>query len=451
MIKSFSRSLSFRLLAIFLVLGTLFIVGTFAAIQRFYNSDAIRGLISGHLSLHVSYVREDIGVPPRIDRAIAITERVPVDIRISGPSVDWASDENFPLLSELEFAPSPRFSNDRDAWADELQGVDFATLGSHEFLRMRQGGYEIVVSSPRIADVSTGPGLIPSVLALGLLLLLISYAAVRWLFQPILAIREGAEQIGRGDFGFRIDNVRQDQLGDLATDINKMAGDVENLLDAKRALLLGISHELRTPLSRMRLVLEFLDDAENSESLRAEIVEMEKIVTALLEAERLNDRHAQLRVAREDVAELIKKLMYDFFSRDKERISVDLPAQPIVAEIDAARITLLLKNLLSNALRYSKAEDGQVTVRAYLENDDVVVSVRDHGPGLTAEMAAKIGEPFYRADPSRTRASGGTGLGLYLATLVARAHRGTLRLIDVDGPGACFELRIPRTRSEQPQ
>jgi hypothetical protein len=151
MLNRLSRSLSFRLLAIFLVLGGLFVFGTIEAIQRFYNSDQIRGLISGHLSLHVNYVREDIGVPPRIERAIAITQRVPVDIRIYGPDVDWASDPAFPRLDQLEFAPSPRFSNSPDAWADELRGVDFANFDNHEFLRMRQGGYDIVVSTPRIS------------------------------------------------------------------------------------------------------------------------------------------------------------------------------------------------------------------------------------------------------------------------------------------------------------
>ena len=70
MFRRLSRSLSFRLLAVFVILGGLFVLGTINAIQRFYNSDQIRGLISGHLSLHVNYVREDIGTPPRINRAI---------------------------------------------------------------------------------------------------------------------------------------------------------------------------------------------------------------------------------------------------------------------------------------------------------------------------------------------------------------------------------------------
>ena len=438
-----ARSLSFRLLVIFVLLGGLFVFGTFKAIQRFYNSDQIRGLISGHLSLHVSYVREDIGVPPRIDRAIAITEKVPVDIRILGPDIDWASDPAFPRLEQLDFGSSLRFSDDPGAWADELRGVDFADLDNHDFLRMRQGGYEIVVSTPRISDVSSGPALIPLILGLGLSFLLLAYAAVTWLFRPIRTIREGAEHIGRGNFNFRISKTRRDQLGDLAADINKMAGDVESMLDAKRALLLGISHELRTPLSRMRLELEFLDDEEKVESLKAEIGEMEKIVVSLLEAERLNSRHAQLSRTQVTIGELVNELLGDFFARDADRISVNLPAEPVAAHVDEARLTLLLKNLISNALRYSKPEDGLVELVISTTDHELVLTVTDHGPGLSEDQANHIGEPFYRADSSRARASGGSGLGLYLAALVAKAHGGSLKLLDTEDQGACFEVRIP--------
>ena len=443
MFSRFSRSLSFRLLAIFVILGGLFVLGTLDAIQRFYNSDQIRGLISGHLSLHVQYVREDIGVPPRIERAINITERVPVDIRILGPSVDWASDPNFPRVEELVFAPSPRFSDDPGAWVDELRGVDFASTENHDYLRMQQGDYDIIVSSPRIADVPSGPDLLTQILVLGLFFLLLGYLSVRWLFRPIRAIRKGAAQIGRGNFTHRISQIRRDQLGDLAEDINALAGDVESMLDAKRALLLGISHELRTPLSRMRLQIEFLENEQHQQEIKAEIVEMEKIVAALLEAERLSERHAKL--ARTDVviSELIGELIDDFFSRDRDRITVHESGESLAASLDEARITLLLKNLLSNALRYSKPEDGPVELSCVKEDGDLLFRVRDHGPGLTPEQAEHIGEPFYRSDPSRDRASGGTGLGLYLAMLVAKAHRGTLELIDVDTRGACFEVRLP--------
>lgn len=443
MLERFSRSLSIRLVAIFLVLGALFVWGSLTALRWFYNSDDVRGLISGHLSLHIHYVREDIGNPPRIERALAITESVPVDIRILGPDIDWASNPAFPRLSELDFGPSPAFSDDPGAWVDELRGVEFASRGDHNFLRMQEGDYDIVVVTPRIADMRDGPPLIIVVMAMGLTFLLIAYAAVQWLFKPIRAIRAGAAHIGSGKLDHRIRDVRKDQLGDLANDINTLAEDVEGMLDAKRALLLGISHELRTPLSRLRLIIEFLEKDDDQASIRAEVEEMEKIVVALLEAERLNTRHAVLSRSDVSVEALINELIDDFFSREIERIHADNRVGDLVVAVDEARIVLLLKNLLSNALRYSPAGAGPVELTADRNGNELIFRVRDHGPGISPAQARHIGEPFYRGDPSRARQTGGTGLGLYLATLVAQAHKGSLELLDTGGGGACFEVRLP--------
>ena len=442
MFRRLRRSLSFRLLLIFLVLALMFVYGTFAALRWLYNSDEIRGLISGHLSLHVQYVKDDIGSPPDIDRALAITERVPVDIRIKGPTVSWASDENFPDLDTLDFGPSPKFSNDTDAWVDELAGLEFAVVGRTRFLKIKQGDYDIVVATPRIADVSSGPDIILIIVGLGLFYLMIGYAAVSWLFKPIRAIRAGAAEIGRGNLDYRIRDIRQDQLGDLANDINQLADDVEHMLDAKRALLLGISHELRTPLSRMRLALEFIDNDADRETLKPEIVEMEKIVVTLLEAERLSVRHAKLTRTKVKIDDLLHELIDDFFDGDRDRITVTHANSALQANIDEARITLMLKNLIANALRYVPEEGGRVELSTRADGDEIVFSVCDNGPGMSQEEALHIGEPFYRGDPSRTRDTGGTGLGLYLATLVARAHGGSVTLTNPGEEGACFECRI---------
>lgn len=443
MLKKLSRSLTFRLTAIFLTLAALFIWGTLGALRWVYNSDEIRGLVSGHLSLHVSYVLEDLASPPRIDRALGITRRVPVDIRISGPGIDWASDDDFPRLEELDFGPSPYFSNEPGAWVDELQGVQFAVYKRHRFLKMHQDGYDIVVVTPRISEQPDSPNLTLLIVGLGLFYLLLGYAAVAWLFKPIRAIREGAAHIGAGNFDHRITNIRGDQLGDLAGDINQLAGDVENMLDAKRALLLGISHELRTPLSRMNLGLELLDDDAARESLKPEIVEMEKIIAALLEAERLSTRHDTLKVANVHVGALLNSMVNDYFERDRERLVVNNRVGELEAELDESRVLLMLKNLVSNALRYSTPEAGPVEIEARVADAALVFRVSDHGPGISREQAGRIGEAFYRGDPSRTRDTGGTGLGLYLAALVAKAHGGTLELLNPGEPGAIFEVRIP--------
>lgn len=443
MLRRFSRSLSFRLFAIFLLLGGAFAYGAISAIRFVYNSDDIRGLISGHLSLHVDYVQKDIGSPPRIENALRITERVPVDIRILGPDIDWASDDAFPRLEELTFGPSPAFSDDPGAWVDELSDVQFAAADHHNFLLINSGDYDVVVSTPKISDTTRGPDLRLIIIGMGLLFLMLGYVAVSWLFKPIRRIREGAAHIGRGNFDYRIQDIRSDQLGDLATDINQLAENVENMLNAKRALLLGISHELKTPLSRMRIQTELIDDKEDQESLRAEVAEMDKIVMSLLEAERLSEGHAPLVRRPTRVGELIENMVDDYFSRDKDRLLLDMREPDLVVDLDRPRMELCLKNLVSNALRYSPVDSGPVTLSVRSSPYEVVFRVKDQGPGIPADQAEHIGEPFYRSDPSRDRQTGGTGLGLYLATLVARAHGGSLDLVDNHEPGACFEVRVP--------
>lgn len=443
MIKGLTRSLSFRLLAIFALLATAFVLGATQAIRWVYSEDDLRDLISGHLSLHVDYVRQDIGDPPRIERAIAITEKVPVDIRITGADVNWASDENFPELSELEFGDSNIFSEEPGAWLDELTGVEFAIQKQHRFLKLRQGNFDIIVSTPRIAESGSGPDLIPVILVIGLAWLLLAYLSVRWLFMPINSIREGAERIGKGEFDHRIANIRKDQLGDLAGDVNKLANDVRDMLDAKRQLLLGISHELRSPLSRLRLALEFLRDGEEKENLRVEIAEMEQIIATLLEAERLNQRHAALNRTPVTIRDLVDQLLENYFARDAERITTSLDNDDLVANVDDARLILLIKNLLSNALRYSPVDGGPVSLRIFSRESDLVISVKDHGPGFARDQKDRIGEPFFRGDPSRTRDTGGSGLGLYLVRLVAEAHDGKLELDHDYNDGACIVVTLP--------
>ncbi len=442
MLRRLARSLSFRLLAIFLVMGVLFAYGAVLGIRWVYMTDDLRELVSGHLSLHVQYVRDDIGDPPSIESAVAITEQVPVDILIVGPGVQWASDPAFPRLDELEFGSSDIFSEQAEGWLEDLEGVEFATLGAHGFLKIDQGDYAIVVSTPKIADRPEDRSLTLIIMGFGLFLVLLAYLAVRWLFKPIRAIRDGAAQIGRGNFRHRITDVRRDQLGDLADDINQMAQDVQRMLDAKRQLLYGISHELRSPLSRMRLALEIAGNNRDADPLSADVQEMEKIISTLIEAERLNSRHAAINVTRVNAKQLVESLLADYFSKDRDRIVVNV-AESVHLNVDEARITLLLKNLVSNALRYSNIEDGPVEIDISATEDAWVIRIRDHGPGITAEQAKSIGEPFYRGDPSRTRHTGGHGLGLYLARLVAEAHGGTLELDPTYTDGASFVVTLP--------
>ena len=443
MLDRLSHSLSLRLLAIFLALGALFAYGASVAVRWVYSEDDLRELISGHLSLHVDYVRADIGDPPRIDRAIMITEKVPVDIRITGPEVNWASDPNFPQVADLEFGASDIFSEDPAAWLNKLSDVEFAAQGQHNFLKIDQGKYDIIVSSPRISDNPSGPDYTPIIIGIGLIWLLIAYLSVRNLFLPIESIRKGAARIGQGEFSHRIENYRSDELGDLARDINQLADDVKKMLEAKHQLLLGISHELRSPMSRLRLAIEMLPENIPRSDLQDEIREMEQILQVLIEAERLNTRHAGLQRKPTGMKDLVTGLLAQFFEKSAAEIKVDIEPPDLVAELDPARVALLIKNLLSNAIRYSRPESGAITLRARAAQGMLRLEVEDHGPGFTPEEAEGFATPFFRGDSSRTRETGGTGLGLYLCSLIAEAHGGRLYLNREYTEGASVVAELP--------
>jgi len=442
MLKRIGHSLSLRLLGIFFLSGILFAYAAFFGLRWVYETDELRELVSGHLSLHINYVKQDIGSPPRIDNAIEITNKVPVDIRIIGKDINWASDPTFPKLEQLSFSSSDQLSNVASQWLDELDDVEFASIEKHRFLKIEDGDYAIIVSTPKISSVPVEKrSLLPIIIGSSLLLVLITYLAVRWLFKPIEIVRQGAAEIGRGNVRFRIKNLRNDELGDLALDVNKMAEDVEMMLDAKRQLLLGISHELRSPLSRLRLAMELQSNQEGQEDLISDLDEMEKIISTLIEAERLNSRHEGINIERVSVDSIINSLTNDYFSREKHLIKFN-NYEDMFLNCDKARIVLMLKNLISNALKYNQNKSDSVEVLFEVTDYATIIHVNDLGPGISEDQLKFFGEPFYRGDPSRARHTGGTGLGVYIAKLVAKAHGGLLTVDNsyADGTGIVVEL-----------
>ena len=154
MIKEISRSLSARLLGIFILTAIVYaVVGRFVYLLVL-DQDFLREVVGAHISLHADYVLNDIGSPPSIERARAITERVPVDIRLSGPGLDWASDPSFPQIAQIPFGPIPidflgldeKSQRNLESWAKNLKLVRFAEYRRHAFVELVRDGYKIVIA-----------------------------------------------------------------------------------------------------------------------------------------------------------------------------------------------------------------------------------------------------------------------------------------------------------------
>ncbi len=451
MIREISRSLSARLLGIFILTAIVYaVVGRFVYLLVL-DQDFLREVVGAHISLHADYVLNDIGSPPNIERAKAITQRVPVDIRISGPDVDWASDPGFPQIEQIPFGPIPigflgldkQSQRNLETWAKNLKLVRFGEFRRHVFVELARDDYKIVIASPRMTETPRPDLTQPAIVLISIFVLVGCYFSVRWLVKPIKWIQKGTARIGQGDLDYRIRTTRRDDLGELAADINHMADDVKDMLEAKQQLLLAISHELRSPLTRAKVALEFLDEGQVKHNLLGDIREMERLIADLLESERMNAGHTTLRRSSVELGAMLHELLQTEFHDRFDRINLHLPPQPVVRELDAVRVRLVAKNLIENALRYTPPGAPPVEVDLTAKPGMVVLRVRDHGPGIPKEHLPRVTEPFYRADPARSRSTGGLGLGLYLAKRIAEAHRGSLLIESELGQGTLCTVTLP--------
>jgi signal transduction histidine kinase len=450
MIRNITRSLSARLLGIFLVTSLVYGLASRYTVDLVWGTGYLSEVVAAHMTLHVDYVLNDIGLPPRVDRAKAIADRVPVDIMLIGPDLHWASDDRFPPLDKVPFQRSEFLSrmgsrsDDTPRWQRTANLMEFARYQRRAFVKITDGPYQIVFASPKLSEAPHPDLTTPAIGLLAIIVLLGCYFSVQWLLRPVKWIKEGAARIGQGDLDYRIPTSRRDDLGALAADINHMAEDVKDMLEAKRQLLLAISHELRSPLTRAKVALEFLDDQVVKDNVMEEINEMERLIADLLESERLNTRHSKLQVASLDLPELVSSVVATEFGGGEGRVAVTLPADPLLLEGDVARLRLLIRNLIENALRYTPADRPpvQVTVVATAAGA-AEVRVCDRGRGMSPQDLARATEPFYRADPARSRTTGGLGLGLYLCRRIAEAHGGSLRITSELGCGTQVTVSLP--------
>lgn len=448
MIRQIAHSLSARLLGVFLATSIVYVVASRYTFDLVWGTGYLSEVVGGHMALHIDYVLKDLGNPPSIERAEAIVSRVPMDIMLRGPDLNWSSSPAFPPLDRIPFQKSeyllPYADSDHQGWTRLVQLMELARFHRRAFVKITDGDYEIIFAAPKFSETPQADLATPAVAILAIFVLSGCYFSVRWLVRPIRWIKEGAARIGQGDLSYRIPTTRRDDLGELAADINRMADDVGEMLEAKRQLLLAISHELRSPLTRAKVALEFLEDESVKGNLMQDIKEMERLIADLLESERLNTRHSKLQVADLDLVALVSSVISTEFAETSGRIRLECPPEPLSMAGDATRLRLLVRNLVENALRYTPVDGQPVEVTVAATGTDLVIRVQDRGRGMSAHDLARATEPFYRADPARSRATGGLGLGLYLCRRIAEAHGGTLSLASELGSGTEVSVRLPR-------
>ena len=413
------------LFVLFALAVTVTFLGGMQSALRFGWHDYARPLVSDYVDSLVV----QIGTPPDVEKARALAARLPLRIRIEGPVVNWSSHPN-DRRDEWRRQAHPERERNGSAWHPVRVLADGHRI-SFGLANLARGG-ESPEDEPRLIGWVT--------LAVLLVLTALAYLTVRRLLRPLNDIRAGALRYGSGDFSQPIPTRRRDELGDLATQINGMADGLHHMLDAKRQLLLAISHELRSPLTRARLNAELVDESNARSALLHDLAEMRDLITDLIESERLAGGHSALQTETTDLNALVRELVSAQFGERGIRLDLahDLPA----LRLDPTRIKLLLRNLLDNAVRHGAEEGEPQVVSTSRQDRGVLLSVRDHGPGVTEAQLQQLGGAFYRADAARARSTGGVGLGLYLCRLVAGAHGGSLAIRNAL-PGLAVDVHLP--------
>ena len=279
---------------------------------------------------------------------------------------------------------------------------------------------------------------------------LVTLALSRLMVQPILNLRRIVHKMGKGDFSEKITVTSQDELGELSNDVNRMAESLDKNLKARQQWVADISHELRTPVAILQGELEALQDGVRPVSTKAinslhqEIKRLSFLIHDLHELSLSDIGALNYHFETVDLVEIVDDLIDSQQSRVANAISIThkKPDSTIKLEGDPQRLMQMLINLLNNSLAYSD-HPGKVEIDYKITSDQVIFNWSDSAPGVSETQLAKLFDRLYRAESSRNRNLGGSGLGLSIVRNIIEAHSGNISASHASLGGVTFSIRLP--------
>lgn len=381
------------------------------------------------------YIIDEIDHPPDLEKARELGRKLQIKVRYQSPTLSWATHEDMIDFSNKDLPP---FDVKRGIYAG------FGRDGLTAEIKRPQGRYLVVVQSREARFRRVVEEFMLVLLIFVIIMIIAIYFTMTRLLKPVKTLHEGVRQLSKGNIDYHMTTTRSDELGKLIHSFNEMSRRIREMLHSRDRLLLDVSHELRSPLTRVKVALEFLDESIAKQNIRDDIAEMETMITELLETERLNSQYGGLKKEKVNLKELLTGILSEYKDRVPGITFVSL-AENIVLAIDPERFKILLRNILENALRYSPADGYPVEISLREKPGEVIISIQDFGSGIPEQDLPYIFEPFYRVDKSRSKETGGYGLGMSLAKTIMDAHNGEIQISSRLNTGTTIFLRFPIT------
>jgi signal transduction histidine kinase len=420
------RSVFVRLIAVMVALAV-FSVAMVAGFYFFVLLPGLHASMDGFIRQHVRAIAEAM---PDSTAARALATTLEMDVRYEGPAGSWTTDPRLPSADSLQNGVARHRNRS-------------AILGRAYYIaRAPQGGRYVFARTFGRHIYAAHTHMLMGLLVVLIVVFATAYLVLRSTLRPLRSLGEGVARVAEGDLDVVVPEHRHDEFGMLTRAFNRMTGRVRHMLRARDQLLLDVSHELRSPLTRLKVALEMLPPGPARTSMQSDVVELETMVAELLELERLRDGR-MLRTAPEDLVGLAREVVLGFADR-APAVRLESKAATIVLDIDRDRVRTVLRNLVENAVQYSLPDSRPVVVLVSDDGPVATVRVQDDGPGIPEQEKGRLFEPFHRIDRSRSRRTGGYGLGLSMCLRIMEAHGGGITIEDRSPRGTVFVLTFPR-------
>ncbi|MGL4860454.1 MAG: sensor histidine kinase, partial [Enterobacteriaceae bacterium] len=273
------------------------------------------------------------------------------------------------------------------------------------------------------------------------LILLANFYSIHRLTRPFIELRRGVRQVDKGDLSYRIPLERTyGEYRTLADSFNHMLERLHHIHEARRHMLLAIPHEVRTPLARLKVRKDLITDEPLRQAILGDINNVERILDAILYTEKTQVGASEITLSQIELERFFTDVVAEY-QHSQSPVELHISTHSPLFYGHPVMMLVLMRNLISNALFYSEGKPVSVSVRE--QEEGLHISVADQGIGIAADQLPFLTEPFWRADHSRQRQSGGYGLGLYICKTIVDGLHGTLKIDSIEGQGTTVLVSFP--------